>query len=74
MRRFDVGDWVRIDIPDTDDPDFDRYHGQTGKIVEMIEDDAGDTTGDDRDSYLFEVEFEDGDNTHFRWRDLRPKA
>lgn len=73
MRRFDVGDWVRIDIPDMDDPDFDRYHGRTGEIVEVIEDEAGEHTGDKRDSYLFEVEFENGDSDHFRWRDLRPE-
>ncbi len=74
MRRFDVGDRVRVDIPDTDDPDFDRYHGRTGKIAEVVEDDAGDTTGDERDSYLFEVAFENRDSDYFRWRDLRPDS
>ena len=72
MRRFEVGDRVRVDIPDTTDADFDRYHGQTGAVIEVIEDDAGQTTGDERDSYLFGVEFENGDSGHFRWRDLRP--
>ena len=72
MKRFEVGDRVRIDIPDTDDPDFDRYHERTGQVYEVIEDDAGEATGDERDSYLFSVEFENGDSDHFRWRDLRP--
>lgn len=72
MKRFEVGDRVRIDIPDTEDPDFDRYHGQTGEVVEVIEDDAGKTTGDERDSYLFAVEVGDCETGHFRWRDLRP--
>ena len=72
MRRFEVGDRVRIDIPDTIDPDFDRYHDRLGEVVEVIEDDAGQTTGDERDSYLFAMEFEEGETEHFRWRDLRP--
>lgn len=73
MRRFEVGDNVRVDIPNRDDADFDRYHGQTGKVVEVIEDDADQATGDERDSYLFGVEFDGGNTDHFRWRDLRPE-
>jgi len=72
MRYFEVGDHVRVDIPDRDDPDFEHYHDRTGKIVELIEDDAGEYTNDERDSYLFSIEFENGDSNHFRWRDLRP--
>lgn len=72
MRRFEVGDSVRMDIPDTEDLDFERYHGRTGEVVEVIEDDAGKETGDERDSYLFDVEFVDGNSKHFRWRDLWP--
>lgn len=72
MKRFGVGDRVQVDIPDTDDPDFDRYHGRTGTIVEIIEDDAGEHTGDERDGYLFHVEFTDEEVGEFRWRDLRP--
>lgn len=53
MRRFEDGDRVRVDIPDTDDPEFGRYHYSIGEVVEVIEDDAGETTGDERDSYLF---------------------
>ena len=71
-RRFSEGDRVRIDIPDTDDPDFERYHGETGEVVEVIEDDAGSETGDERDSALFCVELDGGDVADFRWRDLRP--
>ena len=74
MKRFEIGDEVRIDIPDTEDPDFSTYHGRTGKISDIIEDDAGRETGDERDSYLFEVEFEEGKSEHFRWRDLRPDS
>ncbi len=72
MRRFEVGDRVRIDIPDKSDPDFEQYHDRTGEVVKLIEDDAGTVTGDVRDSYLFAVEFDGGGTDHFRWRDLRP--
>ncbi|RQG89265.1 hypothetical protein EA462_10620 [Natrarchaeobius halalkaliphilus] len=72
MRRFEVGDRVRIDIPDKGDPDFELYHDRKGEVVDLIEDDADAVTGDVRDSYLFAVEFGNGEIEHFRWRDLRP--
>lgn len=74
MKRFEPGNQVRVDIPDTEDPDFDRYHGRNGEVVDVIEDEAGQETGDQRDSYLFIVEFEDGSTHGFRWRDLRPAS
>lgn len=72
MQRFSEGDRVRIDIPDETDPDHDRYHGVHGTIIAVLEDDAGLTTGDERDSLLFRVDLEGGDKEDFRWRDLRP--
>ncbi|WP_248514991.1 hypothetical protein [Salinarchaeum laminariae] len=72
MRHVESGDRVRVDIPDTEDPDFDRYHGHRGEVVDVIKDDAGEHTGDERDSYLYEVELPGGETAHFRWRDLRP--
>jgi len=72
MKRFEEGDRVRIDIPDETDPDFDRYHGERGSVLEVINDDAGLTTGDERDSYLYRVELDLGVVRDFRWRDLRP--
>jgi ribosomal protein L21E len=74
MRRFEVGDRVRIDIPDKDDPDHERLHRKHGTIVEILEDDAGQETGDSRDSYLYTVEIDDGEPDHLRWRDLRPTS
>jgi len=72
MRRFEVGDQVRVDIPDKSDPDHERLHRKRGTVVDILEDDAGQETGDSRDSHLFEVELEKGDSEHLRWRDLRP--
>lgn len=52
MGVIEEGDRVRIDIPDASDPDFERLHGRTGTVVEVFDDDAGDETGDPRDSSL----------------------
>lgn len=72
MRGFEVGDRIRIDIPNKDDPDHERLHRKHGTIVEIFEDDADQETGDPRDSYLFSVETDDGTIEDLRWRDLRP--
>lgn len=72
MAAFEVGDRVRIDIPDEDDPDYEPYHNRVGKIKDIIPDDAGDSTGDERDSYIYRLEVDDGQEADFRWRDLRP--
>lgn len=73
MKPFSGGDRVRVDIPDETDPDFERYHGRTGKVIETIQDDAGSETGDKRDDVLYRIEFKDGSTMDFRWRDLRPE-
>ena len=72
MQRFSEGDIVRIDIPDETDPDHERYHGIQGTVVGVFEDDAGQATGDERDSLLYRIELEDEHKEDFRWRDLRP--
>lgn len=72
MQRFHKGDRVRIDIPNTTDPDHEPYHGREGRIVTVNEDAAGFETNDERDSLNYLVEFDNGDSMHFRWRDLRP--
>ena len=66
------GDRVRVDIPNRDDPDFDQFHRRRGTVVDVIEDDVGRVSGDNRDSVLYRVEFEDSTTQDFRWRDLRP--
>lgn len=72
MQRFSEGDTVRVDIPDETDPDFDRWHGRHATVVEVLGDDAGEETGDERDDVLYRVEAENGERMDFRWRDLRP--
>lgn len=72
MSEYRKGDRVRIDIPDETDPDF-RWHGEHGVIIDILYDDAGLETGDDRDSVLYRVGLEDHEITiDARWRDLRP--
>jgi hypothetical protein len=61
-----------VDIPDTTDPDHERYHRVHGTVVDVMEDDAGKVTGDDRNAAIFRVELESKETADFRWRDLRP--
>lgn len=70
--RLEQGTEVRVDIPDKTDPDFERYHRRCGTIVATVKDDVSELTGDDRDNVLYRVEFDDGEQQDFRWRDLRP--
>jgi len=74
MQRFKQGDVVRVDIPDKDDPDHEVYHRQTGKVIAVIDDDASAETGDKRDSTIFRLRFDNGEEMDFRWRDLRPTS
>jgi len=72
MARFSIGDRVRVDIPDTTDPDHERYHRVHGTVVAVSRDDAGETTGDERDAVIYRIELENEETADFRWRDLRP--
>ena len=72
MTQFIEGDRVRVDIPDESDPDHDEYHGEHGTVVDVLEDDAGKTTGRDQDSLLYRIKLEDGRTLDFREQDLRP--
>lgn len=71
MQSAEIGDRVRIDIPDKDDPDY-RYHGNHGEVIEILRDDAGASTGDERDSLLYRVQLDSSVQLDLRWRDLRP--
>ncbi|WP_323675263.1 hypothetical protein [Halorubellus sp. PRR65] len=72
MVQFEQGDRVRVDIPDETDPDHDTYHGVHGTVVDHLEDEAGQFTGDDRHSTIYRLELETGEQVDFRYRDLRP--
>jgi hypothetical protein len=72
MDELNKGDNIRVDIPDETDPDHDAYHGLHGTIVDVLEDDAGRVTGEEREGLIYRVELETGETVDFRWRDLRP--
>lgn len=72
MAQFEVGDRVRVDIPDERDPDHDRYHCAHGTVIEVVEDDAGAETGEERDSRVYRLDLETGETMDFRQFDLRP--
>lgn len=73
MNWINVGDEVRVDIPNKDDVDHERLHGHHGTVIGVLEDDAGLETGDVRDSVLYHVELEGSrEVVDLRWRDLRP--
>lgn len=74
MQRFTEGDRVRIDIPDETDPDHEEYHGVHGTVIDVLRDDAGHETGDERDNLLFRIDIDNGSVVDFRWRDLRPSS
>ena len=70
--EYDVGDRVRVDIPDETDPDHDRYHGEHGQIVDILEDEAGTLTGDERDSIIYRIQFSTGEELDLRHQSIRP--
>jgi ribosomal protein L21E len=72
MQRFSKGDRVRVDIPDETDPDHQEYHGEQGRVVAVLSDDADSVTADERDAQLYRITFDSGETADFRWRDLRP--
>lgn len=72
---YQVGDRVRVAIPDASDPDH-RYHGKTGRIEEVLQDDLSQITGDPRDDFLYRVRFDDDSlgKMSFRHHDLSRPA
>ena len=49
MSQYDVGDRVRIDIPDETDPDHEQYHGEHGHTADILKNGAGSLTGKEQD-------------------------
>jgi len=68
---FAVGDRVRVDIPDADDPD-DRFDGEVGEVIEITQDDLGELFDDERLNVLITVEFDDEElgTMTFRMHDI----
>ncbi len=49
-----------------------RYHGEHGRIVDILEDEAGTLTGDERDSTIYRVQFSTGEELDLRHQSIRP--
>jgi ribosomal protein L21E len=72
MTEHEPGDRVRIDIPDTSDPDH-HLHGEHGTVQSILEDDVVSVTGRNADSILYTIELEEtGEEVDVRGRDVRP--
>lgn len=70
--NLEEGDRIRVDITDKADPDF-QWHGEHGTIVRILEDDAGEVTGDPEDSTLYRISITDYDfSLDLRRKDIRP--
>ena len=55
------------------DPEHDRLHGSSGKVVEILEDDASVLTGDEREGQIFRIQLSEcNEEVDVRWRDPRP--
>ena len=72
MCEHDIGERVRIDIPDETDPDHDRYHGEHGRITDILEDEADMLTGDKQDSIIYRIQFSNGEELDIRHQAIRP--
>jgi len=71
MAAFEIGDRVRVDIPDETDPDFE-WHGKHGIVVEVLEDDADELTGDAADGRIYRIDLENAETQlDLRQQDLR---
>lgn len=73
MVEYSEGDQVEVYIPTPDDPDH-RYHGKTGEIVGVLEDDLADVTSNPSRGHLYTVAFDDPelDTIDFRYDDIHP--
>lgn len=68
----EVGHRVKLILDKEQGPDR-RWHGKTGMVTRITAAAAGDVTGDEMDSLLFEMErdeVKEQPNVHFRWDDI----
>lgn len=72
MMKYCTGDRVEAYIPLADDPDH-RYHGKTGKVVDVLADDLSQSLDTPDRGFIYTVEFDDPelDSADFRFTDLQ---
>lgn len=71
MKKFNIGDRVRVTIPDSDDVDH-KFDQEVGVISNIEKDELSGVTRDPSHDYIYTVEFEDEDlgTMKFRYDDL----
>lgn len=70
--EFSKGDQVQVYIPQASDPDH-RYHGETGVVMDVMQDDLADITDTPGRGHIYTVKFDDPDlePADFRYDDLQ---
>ena len=68
--EYEEGDLVEVYIPDTDDVDS-KYHRCKGEVVDVLEDDLSELTGNPEDDFLYTVDLEEDGTQDFRYGDLK---
>lgn len=72
MPDYDVGDRVRIDIPNETNPNHDQYHEEHGTIVDILEDDSDAFSGDEQESSIYRIQLDAGEKLDVRHLVIRP--
>lgn len=61
MSEYTESDLVRVHIPDTTDPDHERFHRECGCIIDVIEKGMVTITGDTLNTTVYRVQFPNGE-------------
>lgn len=72
MTDFSAGDTVRIDIPDVTDPDHDQYHGDHGRIIDVVKDEITTITGEQIEEPRYRIRLPDGEELELPAHAIRP--
>ena len=72
MAEFSTGDTVCIDIPDETDPDHDSYHGDHGRIIDVVKDEITTITGEQIDEPRYRIRLPDGEELELPAHAIRP--
>jgi hypothetical protein len=69
--EYSIGDEVQVYIPKADDPDH-QYHGEVGEIVDVLDDQLSELSGNPSRGELYTIKFEDTElaTADFRYDDL----
>jgi ribosomal protein L21E len=71
--EYSTGDRVVVYIPRAADPDH-RYHGEKGRVVDVLADDLSQAFDSPDRGYIYTVEFDSSglESADFRFSDIQP--